>query len=142
MSAHEFDPHADNYRKTLEDALAIARGDSLSCAERKFAALRSFMAERSHATSNAILDFGCDTGTNLSFLREIFAYTALYGEDVPSRSMVLASERHIPDCQLTSYDGKSLPFDGAKFDVVVSNVLHQVEPPRREATLREVYPLP
>lgn len=138
MSAHEFDAHADSYRKTLDNALAISRGDGFYCAERKFAALRSFMAERSRATPTAILDFGCGAGTNLSFLREIFADPALYGEDVSSRSLELARERHIPGCQLTSYDGTSLPFDGAKFDVVVSNLLHQVEPPHRAATLREI----
>lgn len=29
MSAHEFDAHADIYRQTLDDALAIGGGDSL-----------------------------------------------------------------------------------------------------------------
>ncbi|WP_342131815.1 class I SAM-dependent methyltransferase [Hydrogenophaga sp. OTU3427] len=139
MSAHEFDAHADSYRQTLDDALAMGGGDSLYYAERKFAALRAFMAERSRATPTAVLDFGCGTGTNLPFLRELFADAALYGVDVSSRSLELAGERHVPDCQLTSYDGKTLPFDGAKFDVVVvSNVLHHIEPPHRAATLKEI----
>lgn len=139
MTAQEFDAHADSYRQTLDDALALGGGDSLYYAERKFAALRDFMAEDSRATPTAILDFGCGTGTNLPFLRELFADTALYGVDVSSRSLELAQERHIPRCQLTSYDGKHLPFDEAKFDlVVVSNVLHHIEPTYRAETLKEI----
>lgn len=87
------------------------------------------MAERSRATPMDILNFGCGTGANLSFLRELFAHTAMHGVDVSSRSLELAGERHIPYCQLTSYDRKTLPFDDAKFDVVVYDVLYRIEAP-------------
>lgn len=139
MSEHEFDAHADSYRQTLDDALPMSGGDSLYYAERKFAALSAFVAKHSRATPTAILDFGCGTGTNLPFLRELFACAALYGVDVSRRSLEVAGERHIPDCELTSYDGKTLPFDGAKFDVVVvSNVLHHIDTAHRAATLKEI----
>jgi len=139
MSAHEFDAHADSYRQTLDDALAIGGGDSLYYAERKFAALRDFMVKHSRVAPLATLDFGCGTGTNLPFLRELFSNTALYGVDVSSRSLELASQRNISDCKLTSYDGKNLPFEDAKFDlVVVSNVLHHIEPRHRLEMLKEI----
>lgn len=139
MNAQEFDAHADNYRQTLDDALAIGGGDSLYYAERKFAALRDFMAEGLRTTPTVVLDFGCGTGTNLPFLRELFADSTLYGVDVSSRSLDLACERHIPNCYLNSYDGKHLPFEEAKFDlVIVSNVLHHIEPTCRAGTLKEI----
>lgn len=139
MTTQDFDAHAKSYRETLDEALAMGGGDSLYYAERKFAALRDFMAESSRAAPSATLDFGCGIGANLPFLRELFADTALYGVDVSNRSIDLAHERHVPRCQLTSYDGKVLPFDDAKFDlVVVSNVLHHIEPTDRAATLQEI----
>lgn len=139
MSAHEFDAHADSYRQTLDEALAMGGGDSLYYAARKFDALRAFMAERTRATPTAVLDFGCGTGTNLPFLRELFADAALHGVDVSSRSLELAGERGIRGCQLTPYDGQTLPFEPAVFDlVVVSNVLHHIEPSQRAATLEEI----
>lgn len=139
MTAQQFDAHADSYQQTLDDALALGGGDSLYYAERKFAALRDFMAKGACAMPTEILDFGCGTGTNLPFLRELFPGIPLHGVDVSNRSLEVAQERQIPGCHLTSYDGALLPFDNATFDlVVVSNVLHHIEPAYRAATLEEI----
>lgn len=139
MPRHEFDAHADRYRQTLDQALAIGGGDSLYYAERKFDALRAYQAERLFTTPTAILDFGCGTGINLPFLRDLFADATLQGVDVSRRSLEVAAERPVRGCQLTPYDGKTLPFDRAIFDlVVVSNVLHHIEPSDRASTLKEI----
>lgn len=139
MSAHEFDAHADSYRQTLDRALAIGGGDSLYYAEQKFASLRAYQNERKRAAPNAILDFGCGTGTNLPFLRDLFPGAALQGVDVSHRSLEVASERQVIGCGLTIYDGVTLPFGDATFDmVVVSNVLHHIEPLDRATTLKEI----
>lgn len=139
MSANEFDAHADSYRHTLDRALAIGGGDSVYYAERKFAALKAFQRGYSHAAPASILDFGCGTGTNLPFLRALFPDAELYGVDVSHRSLDVAGERQVCRCQLTAYDGVTLPFNASIFDmVVVSNVLHHIEPSCRASTLEEI----
>lgn len=139
MSAPEFDAHADSYRQTLDRALAIGGGDSVYYAERKFAALSAYQNERPHTAPASILDFGCGTGTNLPFLRDLFPDAALQGVDVSQRSLEVSSGRQVPRCQLALYDGTILPFEAASFDmVVVSNVLHHIEPFDRASTLREI----
>lgn len=139
MSAHDFDAHAESYQRTLDQALAVGGGDSLYYAERKFAALRAYQVERLRAAPTAILDFGCGTGVNLPFLRNLFSDAELHGVDISHRSLELASERKIRGCHLTQYDGETLPFEPEAFDmVVVSNVLHHIEPSRRASTLKEI----
>jgi|APLak6261701338_1056256.scaffolds.fasta_scaffold04366_2 SAM-dependent methyltransferase len=139
MSAPEFDAHADSYRQTLDQALSIGGGDSVYYAERKFAALKAYQNERSRAAPASILDFGCGTGTNLPFLRDLFSSAALQGVDVSPRSLEVAGERQVCRCQLTAYDGVTLPFEAPIFDlVVVSNVLHHIDPSHRASTVREI----
>lgn len=139
MSEVDFDAHADRYDITLDETLAIGGGDGRYYAERKFSTLAAFCHGREHATPSEVLDFGCGTGTNLPFLRQLFPHAFLHGVDVSARSIEIAETRKIPDCRLLAYDGQSLPYRDGQFDMVVaSNVLHHISPGDRFATILEI----
>lgn len=139
MSEKEFDSFADDYRTILDGALSLGGGESAYYAERKFDSLRAFYHARPRRLPTAILDFGCGTGTNLPFLRNLFESATLHGVDVSGRSIELAQELRIPDCELHMYDGRVLPYESGKFDlVVISNVLHHIEPSARASTLKAI----
>jgi SAM-dependent methyltransferase len=135
----EFDEYSDNYRQTLELTLTSYGGESLYYAERKLLALRDFISDRARTKPRAVMEFGCGIGINLPFLRRLFTDASLHGVDVSKRSLQLASELNISNCQLTPYDGSTLPFIEEAFDlVVVFNVLHHIDPIHRLKTLEEI----
>jgi SAM-dependent methyltransferase len=139
MNTPEFDSHADQYQQTLEKTLAIGGGDSLYYAERKFSALADYFREKKVTDPSAILDFGCGTGTNLPYLRSLFNDADLFGLDVSSRSIEVARDRAIANCSLNQYDGESIPYPPASFNlIVISNVLHHIDPREREGTLEQL----
>src|SRR2546423_403369 len=92
-------------------------------------ALRDVIATRLAGMHNPhMLDVGCGVGEFHPFVRGMFG--RLCGVDVSAASVVQARHRN-PDVEYEAYDGETLPYDSAIFDLAIAIcVLHHV-PPRQ-----------
>ncbi len=83
-----------------------------------------------------VLDIGCGTGLQLERYQEGGA--RVHGVD-PSPSMLAkARDRLGPSADLQQVDGTHLPYADDRFDVVLLTlVLHELDPPVRRAVLKE-----
>jgi SAM-dependent methyltransferase len=82
-----------------------------------------------------VLDFGCGTGRISAWLARNGA--AVEGVDVTSE-MVDAARTNVPKGSFHVVDGPSLPFEDARFDVVVSVYVLQYYVARDESVFREL----
>ena len=81
-----------------------------------------------------LLDAGCGTGTNLTFLRQ---YGSPYGLELSGRGIQFGRDRGLQP--LTQGTVTHLPFRDASFDVVLSfDVLYCLQTPDEQSALREM----
>ena len=132
-----FDQHADNYSDTINKSL------------RKFGTSHDFfMAHKAtileelskrHGVDQAktrLLDVGCGTGQLHDHLSG--KYLAIEGVDVSKESIRVAAENRPANCY-TTYDGHRLPYENAKFDLVIAiAVFHHVHPSAWQSTADEM----
>jgi SAM-dependent methyltransferase len=84
-----------------------------------------------------VLDLGCGLGAYHPGLKGKFHQ--LHGIDVSAQSIELARERH-PFVLYESFDGGTLPYPDASFDLAFTVcVMHHVPPPQWEAFTAEMY---
>jgi SAM-dependent methyltransferase len=82
-----------------------------------------------------MLDAGCGTGTNLTFLRK---YGRAYGLELSPRGIRFGRERGLQP--LTQGSVTHLPFGNGSFDVVLSfDVLYCLETPDEQSALYEMF---
>jgi len=139
---NEFDRHADNYEKTLDQSLRISGYSSAYFTERKIREMRSFI--RRHEISDLklrILDFGCGIGNSEPYIASYFPGSEIFGIDVSSGSIAQARERNsgLPGLHFSEFDGVNIPFEGG-FDVILmAGVLHHVRPEMRIQVLKSLH---
>ena len=77
------------------------------------------------------LDLGCGDGNSAIFVKEFFPMCRYEGIDVSADSIDVAKQRKLEGCSFQTYDGKIIPYEDNKFDVVfLACVLHHI--PRTE----------
>jgi SAM-dependent methyltransferase len=82
-----------------------------------------------------LLDAGCGTGANLTFLRE---YGTPFGLELFWRGLQFGHDRGLP--RLIQGSVTALPFVSSSVDVIVSfDVLYCLHPPAEEAAISEMY---
>jgi ubiquinone/menaquinone biosynthesis C-methylase UbiE len=84
-----------------------------------------------------ILDVGCGTGSHLELYQRYKCN--LYGIDLSPSMLDVARERLGETARLDLGDATELPYEDAKFDLVISMLsLHEMSPETRSAVLNEI----
>ena len=133
-----FDAAAGEYRQAVTASISFTGQDVDYFAERKAEHLVRFVGDGFAApTESSVLDVGCGVGTTDAHLTARFA--SVDGVDVSAESIEQAVAAN-PSVRYQVYDGNTLPFADASFDVAFAAcVLHHVEPGRRLAFTREMH---
>lgn len=130
--ASEFDRIGGDYDAILADTVGFG-GEPHYFHRLKAEAVRKVLGARFRGT---LLDFGCGVGGVLRELVKTFPAARVFGYD-PSRESVAVAGARVHGVTLATHRWDELPQGG--FDaVLVSNVLHHIDPPDRPATVRRM----
>lgn len=144
-SSTEFDQYEDGYSAGMDNPIKSSLGNSpmdfiavkLEWFERRFPSVQADDSVR-------LLDYGCGSGTLLFGMCARGWRVNKTGCDV-SIKMLEEAERSVQgeDCEAIDWviqNGSSVPFASGSFDfVVVSSVLHHIEPDDRDFALSEIW---
>lgn len=98
----------------------------------------ALLGERMKMSNGRILDAGCGTGGFLRWALDRGDFAAAAGVDIGSAAIALARER-VPEAELHVSPLRSLPFQDASFDLLVTNdVLQHVADDEVEDSLGEL----
>lgn len=85
-----------------------------------------------------VLDVGCGTGEILSAIRKLYPTVSLQGIDISQEMLKQAENKKIDNVKLYLGDAEHLPFEKAKFDVLIcTDSFHHYPNPQR--TIAEFY---
>jgi SAM-dependent methyltransferase len=137
MANSRFDRYGDTYEEAVDRSISFAGQEHDFYIEAKARALVDLAARTlGDPASLRALDVGCGPGTTDRHLAGRIGEVA--GVDV-SDAMVERAAAENPDVAYRVYDGRTLPFDEAEFDLVFAiNVLHHVDPPDRPGLVAEM----
>lgn len=133
MSKPEFDQYAEQYDRLVGEAIPESLSEDSYFAEYKIALMAARLGVKK---PRRILDFGCGSGRSLPYLDHYFPEADLWGYDVSTASLKIASQR-IPRAKLFS-DWDAIT--GIHFDLIVAaNVFHHIPPAQRQQLLTRCY---
>lgn len=135
----EFDHYIKDYRKNLDDALALSGESSIFFADYKALKLKEWLPERANIPQ-AILDFGCGDGVMTSFVRIHFPHATLYGVD-PSSKSIQSAQKSFPTMNFSvNYDEKpDLDFPDHSFDIIfAAGAFHHIPFEKHQGYLQEI----
>ena len=118
--------------------------DTLGQAGMKESLLKSRLVTQMELRGDeAILDFGCGTGTLCLLIKDRYPGCVVRGVDIDSQILGIAREkahRRGVEIPFDEYDGISLPYRGGSFDAVVSSlVFHHLSGEEKIRVLREIH---
>ncbi|MGH7650174.1 MAG: class I SAM-dependent methyltransferase [Gemmatimonadaceae bacterium] len=134
VRAH-FDQEAVEGRRLLPDPATVGGLGTL----RKYEHAAMLMSD---AAVRDVLDVGCNRGSIESLFHDRYPErartTRVEGVDVSTQAIAQARALGLPSCRFQSYEGATLPFPDANFDVVimVEVIEHVMDKP---AVLREIF---
>lgn len=135
MSAPEFDPYSKDYKSLVNDSLAFSGFDVDYFTRVKTEYLKDILQTSFNRTDVDVLDLGCGIGNYHAPLRPSFR--SLSGIDVSSESIKIAKSRNA-DVSYSDFDGATIPFEAASFDVVFAVcVFHHVPLNGRDRLIQE-----
>lgn len=101
------------------------------------------IAQLNPKDNEKILDFGCGTGTLTLMIKIAGPGCEVYGIDIDPEVLAIAGKKAVHDngdIHLILYNGMTLPFDGDRFDkVVTSLVVHHLSTEAKPRLFRELY---
>jgi 2-polyprenyl-3-methyl-5-hydroxy-6-metoxy-1,4-benzoquinol methylase len=125
----QFDQFAGDYKRVLDQSIAVSGEDSSYFAEYKACYLARILGAD---FSGKTLDFGCGVGLLSRFLKKHLPKTRLDGFDV-SRESIARIDHSLTGQGIFTSDQDQLSHD---YDlIVVANVMHHVEVGEREQTI-------
>ena len=128
----QFDQFAGDYKRVLDQSIAVSGEDSSYFAEYKAIYLARILGVN---FSGKILDFGCGVGLLSSFLRRHLPASRLDGFDV-SRESIARIDHTLSGQGVFTWEQDHLARD---YDLVVAaNVMHHVVPTQRSQTIVEL----
>ena len=136
----EFDCYIKNYRKNLDQALALSGETSIYFAEYKALKLKEWLPEKA-TKPLIILDFGCGDGVMTACVAHYLPKATVYGVD-PSPESVKTAQEQFPTIHFsTNYDEKSdLDFKDGMFDVVfAAGAFHHIPFEKHVGYLKEIF---
>lgn len=140
MEVSEFDKFADEYENILKSYIAISGEAPEFFAEYKIKDVFNFLNKAAyHLNKIKILDFGSGIGSSLPYLKKYFPEAELVALDVSEKSLALSERRFPGIAKRQVFDGKKIPFDTEKFDVIFTScVFHHIPPSEHIAILNEI----
>ena len=133
----DFNDAKDSYRAAIDDSVAFVGADHEFFITQKGRHLLALVARRFRAGAPVkILDVGCGHGFVHPLL--MAAGHDVTGVEIAEQVLSIARTAN-PDVQYLPYDGTTLPFADASFDVVTAMcVIHHVPVPQWQAFSREL----
>ncbi len=131
-----FDEFASNYDAHLQETLKGFGEESAYFAEYKVRLVKERLGKTAAAAPKTILEYGCGTGRNLTFLRAYFPNAIIDGCDISEESLRLAAKR-APDVTLFT-----LPADAPlkQYDLIfIACVFHHIAPMERMSVFEQIY---
>ncbi len=133
-----FDAFAQDYDAILQAQLQGFGEESTYFAEYKVRLTQARLLRTNALQPKTILEYGCGTGRNLSFLKLYFPDAKIEGCDISAESLRLAAQR-APDVMLYQLD-KEVP--QRQYDLVfVACVFHHIAPEARADALAQIHAL-
>ena len=136
VNAHDnFDQFAHTYRDLHTENVKLSGADSEYFSEFK----AKDLARIKPVKAVDILDLGCGDGTMGKFLVKHMAGCRLSGIDISEESVVVAQERGLEKAEFRPYDGTTIPYPDAQFDIcTIATVLHHIDHALHPALMLEV----
>jgi ubiquinone/menaquinone biosynthesis C-methylase UbiE len=130
-----FDEHADNYRSVHNKNLKFLGSDSAYFTRYKADLLKRFETDG----QLRLLDLGCGDGLAEIRMKQNFPQWKINGIEVSSRFIQQCRDLHLADVEFDVYDGKTIPFADASFDLVfIATVLHHIAESNHAALMQEI----
>jgi ubiquinone/menaquinone biosynthesis C-methylase UbiE len=137
MEEAEFDKVASQYRSMHAANIKLSGEDPDYFAEYKVIDIATELAQR--VAHPRVLDFGAGIGYSVPFFRRHLPGSRVTCLDVSKKSLELGTELHGEQAEFTYYDGVTIPFDPATFDVALAScVFHHIDHDEHVAQLREI----
>lgn len=132
----QFDQFAEDYRLVHTENIKISGADSHYFAEMKVKWLTRFEQNK----PLRILDLGCGDGATAYYFQQHFPSWKTSGIDISSKSIEVAKERKLPNCDFVVYNGETIPYEEGTFDLVfVAGVFHHVDFSHHQRLAAEIY---
>ncbi len=126
MSQAEFDAYVDEYDAQHAASVRLSGEDPDFFAAYKAAEAARVMAAAGIAPER-MMDFGAGRGNCVSHLQRAFPDARLTALDVSARSLTHCEARAVRPLDTVCYDGRTLPFEDARFDLVFTAcVFHHI----------------
>jgi ubiquinone/menaquinone biosynthesis C-methylase UbiE len=137
MEEAEFDKVAAQYRSMHAANIKITGEDPEYFAEYKVIDIANELAQR--VARPRVLDFGAGIGNSVPFFRRHLPGSRVTCLDVSRKSLEIGSELHGDQAEFTHYDGRTIPYENATFDVALAScVFHHIDHAEHVAQLREI----
>jgi ubiquinone/menaquinone biosynthesis C-methylase UbiE len=132
----QFDEFAEEYRLVHTENIKISGADSHYFAEMKVKWLAGF--EKNDPLR--ILDLGCGDGATAYYFQQYFSSWKTCGIDISSKSIEVAKQRKLSNCDFRVYNGENIPYEEDYFDVVfVAGVFHHVDFSHHQQLAAEIF---
>jgi SAM-dependent methyltransferase len=126
VSQAEFDAYVDEYEAQHAQSVRLSGEDTDFFAAYKATEAARLMAAAS-VQPRRIMDFGAGRGNCVPHLQAAFPDASLTALDVSARSLIHCAARAIRPLETVCYEGKTLPFEDARFDLVFTAcVFHHI----------------
>ena len=127
MDAAEFDTFAEAYIATHQANIRISGETPDYFARSKVQTVRRRWDRRGGGEPEAILDFGAGIGNAWPWLAAAFPSARLVGLDVSGKSLDVATRRFPGAAEAMLYDGRDIPLEPGRFDLIFSAcVFHHI----------------
>jgi SAM-dependent methyltransferase len=139
MLRAEFDRFADEYRADHARNIRLSGEGPDYFASYKIADVHRIVAATPFRRPLRILDFGAGVGNSIGPFRAYFPDADLTCLDVSQRSLAIAQNRYPHEAAFRSYDGRTIPFERDRFDLVFTAcVFHHIPEAQQPGLLSEI----
>lgn len=133
----EFDRYAEEYDAALARGLSVSGEDKNYFARGRIAFLATCLSKLGRGAPQAVLDFGCGTGSATPFLLDLLRAESVLGVDISPASLAVARRDFGGGHARFLTPGEAAP--SASLDLAFCNgVFHHIPPPERPAAVRYV----
>ncbi|MCS6988933.1 MAG: methyltransferase domain-containing protein [Chloroherpetonaceae bacterium] len=131
----DFDAFAKDYDEIMAAQLKGFGEESAYFAEYKVRLVKERLRKSASTLPKTILEYGCGTGRNLTFLKEHFPDAVIEGCDISAESLNVAAKR-MPDARLYQMR-EEMP--KKQYDLVfVACVFHHIAPEERASAFEQI----
>jgi SAM-dependent methyltransferase len=137
MDPQTFDAYADNYDEALNRGLSVSGEDKNYFAQKRVAWLAGCLRQFD-VQPQAVLDFGCGTGSATPYFLDLLQPRRVVGIDTSAASVQQARETYGSE-QVQFYVVDQQPLDGQMDLAFCNGVFHHIPPKDRAEAVRHVY---